>query len=261
MEKDFLQIEQIDNYLSGKLSDEERMEVNRLLAEDAQFRILFDEIETLREGIRKSGAKTTIEAKLEKLADLDENQNPFANETRKEAKQVSILEYFGRYKMAIAATITIVAVRCFAITTICSSSPCELFYENFTAYAITNCATRGEATQKLSGLAAAYDSYAIGQYSQAIGDFNASMSESTNLEKDKFYLGNAYLASGEAQKAVELFNEVIKEEGPLQILATWYMGLSYLKLDDIKNARTSFEKVVAADAEKSLEAKLILGDL
>lgn len=261
MEKNFLQVEQIDNYLSGKLSEEERAEVNRRLAEDSEFRDLFDEIELLRKGIRRTGARSTKEEKLEKLAMATSESDRNIHFEKPKAKQVSLFQYANQYKLAIAAAITLIVVSWFALTTITTSNPEDLFKENFTAYTAPNGSTRGDRSEAMEGMAAAYADYSAGNYAGAARGFEGSMSESTNIEKDKFYLGNSYLSIGDAEKAVELFTEVIDQNGPLKILATWYLGLSYLQLDEVGKAKASFKSVVEADAEKADEAREILRKL
>jgi TolA-binding protein len=269
MKEKILQLEQVDKYLSGLLNEQETEQLNLRMLEDEAFRKMVDDVEIIKEGIKKSGAKSSLETKLDLLDNtllMDEpveaalGQERHGEESKNNRSHQSTLgEFFGQYKLAIAASLTLLLVAYFALTTILSPSPTELFAENFEPYAYQN-VTRGDVdiTDKS---AAAYAMYANGQYLEATTLFEALIPESQNVLRDKFYLGNAYLASGEAQKAITIFKEVIQESDSMKTLAQWYLGLSYLEANDADAAKAAFEQVEAAGEFHAEDAATILKKL
>ena len=267
MKEKFLELEQVDKYLSGLLNEQETEQLNLRMVEDESFRKLVDDVEIIREGIKKSGAKSSLETKLDLLDDtllMDEpieaalGEHSLGEESKNNrSHQRTLGEFFSQYKLAIAASVTLLLIAYFALTTIITPSPTELFADNFEPYAYQNI-TRGDVAV-IDQTTAAYAMYANGEYMEAANLFEKLIPESQNALRDKFYLGNAYLASGEAQKAITVFEEVIQESDSMKTLAQWYLGLSYLEANDVESAKATFELVEAAgefhaeDAEKILK--------
>ena len=269
MKEKLFELEQVDKYLSGSLNKAEADEINQRMVEDAEFRKLVDDVEILREGIQQSAAKTSLETKLETLSDtllMDEPlkaapglSQPSEESKNHIARERSFGDFFSQYKLAIAATLAFLIVTYFALTSVITPDPTALYAENFEPYAYQS-VTRGDVAAS-DNTAAAYALYANGQYAEAAAAFERLIPDSENALKDKFYLGNAYLSAGEAQKAIPLFKEIIQESDSMKALAQWYLGLSYLKTDNVEAAKEAFEQVKAAGQIHAEDATRILKQL
>jgi len=135
-------IDKIDRYIQGLSSDKEKSEIQKRMAEDKEFRNLFDDIEIMTEGFRRSGASSTLEEKLELLEKtLNEEDEDNPEEEEKDPK-IIIFWYQQPFVRAIAAGIALVAVAWFALGPLGSVSNQELFAENFSPYPNTYGSTR-----------------------------------------------------------------------------------------------------------------------
>ena len=284
MENRFSNMEKIDRYINGQLRDDENAEMRQRIAEDEGFRKLFDDLEIMAEGIRKSAAETSVEEKLAKLKqtvhleegfETDKSTNdPEANEEIKLAPpetedpqsdntfvlRFPVAEIFYRYKVAIAATVSLVVVAWFALNQLIPVSEEKLFAENFVPYPSTSGSTRGN-TENDNSRDKAHLAYASENYALAVGFFEELKLQSDFSLTDRFYLGNAYLVLGDGEKAVETFSMVVAEGNGLKVLAQWYLGLSYLQLGDTDNTVEVLSEVRDAGVEKSEEAGEILKKL
>ena len=136
MENRFLNMEKIDRYINGQLSDDENAEMRQRIAEDESFRKLFDDMEIITDGIRKSAASSSVEEKLAKLketihleedTEIEESTHEgIADEEEQirleppeilypQADKTIVLgfpvaEIINRYKIAIAAAVSLVVV-------------------------------------------------------------------------------------------------------------------------------------------------------
>jgi len=286
MENGFLNMEKIDNYINGQLRDDENVEMRQLIVEDEDFRKLFDDMEIITEGIRKSAAETSVEEKLVKLKQTIHLEESFKseeiihevvpdqeNEIKLHGPKIQdthadktfvlglpVAEIFYRYKVAIAAALSLVVVAWFALNQLIPVSEEKLFAENFVPYSSTSGSTRGN-TENQNTRDQAHLAYASENYASAIGFFEELESQSDFSLTDRFYLGNAYLATGEGEKAVNVFEIVAEQGNGIKILGKWYLALSYLQIGDKENARKVLTEVRDAGVDKSEEADIILKKL
>ncbi|MEM1135937.1 MAG: hypothetical protein AAGI07_08850, partial [Bacteroidota bacterium] len=105
----------------------------------------------------------------------------------------------------------------------------------------------------------AYLEYQERNYSNAIKLFvEVKRMENEKDEKLIFYLGNAYLANGNAKEAIQTFKEIAEYEHSFLSRTKWYLGLSYLKNSDLDNAQLIFkdmkENVDDSYREKAIQA-------
>jgi len=111
-----------------------------------------------------------------------------------------VAEIINRYKIAIAAAVSLVVVVWFALNPFGTLSGPELFAEHFEPYPNVIGMTRGINQQQVDERTAAYMAYDRGDYAQAVDVFGKILPGSDDQTLDLFYLGNAYLAIGNNEK-------------------------------------------------------------
>lgn len=137
-------------------------------------------------------------------------------------------------------------------------SPERLFGQYFSPY--KNVITiKGTNDKKLAEGMLLYD---LKMYDSAIVVFTeAFMIDSLNRDI-KFYLANSLLASEMADEAVPLFYQLQQEKnGKYNIPSNWFLGLSYLKMNEIDRASLVFKEIAEQKNSYSDKAKQILRKL
>lgn len=262
MDKIYNDIEKLDQYLKGRLNETEKEELQARLAEDEDFRVQLDDMELMTEGIRRTASRTSLEEKLAKLDssemdEEDESERTLANEVdvgvEYEVKETKIVKLWYQRPIvhAIAASVTLIIVTFFVFGPVEQPTPKQLFSENFEAYKNLVGPKRG-LEEDVIARSEAYAAYDLGDFSQAamlLEGLVAESEDSDNKLIDQFYLGNAYLAIEEPNKAIKVL-EVLAEDGRgLSTQAKWYLGLAYLLKGDVENAKKLFEQFQAEGGE------------
>ncbi|MDN5201742.1 tetratricopeptide repeat protein [Fulvivirgaceae bacterium BMA10] len=252
MENEIRDIALIEQYLEGKLTTEELEEFEVRLQNDELFKKLFDQEETLIAGIRYTGRKGI----LDKLEAMEEKLPKIDLEKPSEGKVVPMRR--RTYLIAIAASIALLLVTVFVLNKPTNSE--VLFAKHFTPYQnLITSNTRGEVTIKeLKELAfLAYDQE---NYTEAISNFEKLPQEQKN-EDIFLYLGNAYLAVGKTEEAIQNFSKVLEEKGDFQNQGRWFLALAYLKQGETQKATLAFEKLVEDGSSYGKRAAEVLKEM
>ena len=238
MEGIFTDIELIDKYQRGSANEVEKREVQNRLLGDSNFRKLFDDMEVMPEGIRRSGARSSLKEKLAKLdaalEDEEESNNAvqrdvdIGNTDEKSQPKVIILWFQKPVFRAIAASVVMLVVAWFAFGPMNSVNNQELLAQYFEPYANTNPKTRGEVVESKDIASEAFTVYDQENYLASIPLFEQAVKESGDYLMNTFYLGNAYLAAGDGESAITAFSTVVEAGKGLAGVAEWYLALSYL---------------------------------
>ncbi len=253
MEEMYTDIELIDKYQRGIASENEKLEVHGRLVTDKKFRDLFDDLEVMSEGIRQTGARSTLKEKLAKLEetleDEDESNSPDQQEVdigdarEEESKQKVIILWYQNPAFRVAASIVLLLAAWFVFYPMNTVNNQELVAEYFEPYANTTPKTRGEVIESKDVTTEAFTAYDRGDYEKAIPHFERAVKESDDPLLNTFYLGNAYLATGDGQNATKEFATVVEAGKGLAGVAEWYLALSYLQTDNADMAITTLLKI------------------
>ncbi|MEP5614345.1 MAG: hypothetical protein ABJP45_18990 [Cyclobacteriaceae bacterium] len=256
MKNEFKDIEQLERYQRGTCSGKEKNEIEHRLAKDENFRGLHDDMELMVQGLRRTSEGSSIEDKIELLRGAFEIED----ET-KETEVINLNSWFSRNrsKLSIAATISLLVASIFIFKT-STTNPDNLFQNYFEPYENLNSALR-DSQQEIDDLALAYLAYEQEQYEKAARLFESANAKNTELITHLFYQGNAYLAIGEAEKAIALFQIVSESNSILQDTAKWYLALSYLKAKDLEKCKELLDKISIANNGFSKRADDILQQL
>ncbi len=218
MEQD---LELIESYLQGTLTVEEQSAVEDRMRNDTAFasRVrLVDEM---------SKALNTEVADFKKDLEIIEQE-------LKSKKKNSRQNFNYRYLMAAAVSIVALVVASYLIW-FQAPTPDRLFSDYFQVPP-ENITVRASSGSEL--LRAALQAYNQQDYQSAVSGFEQVLANEPENEGVLFYSGICYLALEQPQDARNRFHILQKfESGEYLTAAQWFLGLTYLKLNDIDKAR------------------------
>lgn len=236
---------QIDRYLLDLLSPDEREDFETRLKNDDALKNEVNQQRDLIQDVEAIG-RLELKSKLQELhkeLDLD-NAKP----------KTKFRKIF--YRVAVAAvTIGILTFGWFFLENAPTHS--ELYAQNFEPYELSLTERSGgeDVLRDIEQL------YIDGKYSQAIPLLQNHLQESTvKSSQIQLALGIAYLETNQPKEAITQFNSILtKKDFNFEDEAQWYLGLTYLKMDEIENAQLHLNQL-AADSSRDHhdEAKKLL---
>ena len=233
-------LETVERYYNCTMAKEERIGFEEQIQNDPAFKIVVDDIRTTLLGIEKQSLKEQLE---EYHKDIPK-KNPFVKPTIK-ARSLNF------FKIAIAAGI-IIALGVFWF--LGGSSNDQLYAKHFKPDPGL------PTTMSSSDNFVFYDAmvnYKQGQYAKAILKWKKLEQKSPDNDTINYFLGVAYLADKNAEKAIPYLNKTLNNtESVFLEDAYYYLGLAYLKSDKTEEAIQAFQKShseKSQDILKSLE--------
>ena len=221
-------LSRFDSYSDGSMSETEKANFRRELNEDDKLASAYQDYLALREGISEFGYKTFSEK-------MKEWESEIGNEN--EAKVIPVRSKW--YMMAAAIALLILAmigVRQFSNET----TDEEIIASYYAPYpdVITD---RGNGEQLLNEGLYLYES---GEYTGAITSLRKYITEHNQKKEVLFYLGQAYLANGQAGEALEIFNTLSEEENfKLSEANEWFRAIACFKLDNKETAKEILQQI------------------
>ncbi|MBL6446306.1 hypothetical protein JMN32_08300 [Fulvivirga sp. 29W222] len=98
------------------------------------------------------------------------------------------------------------------------------------------------------------------QYSAALDKLLKQLKEEQDNDTVKFYLAQTYLALDKSADAITYLRQV-EEKSRFYEPAQWYLALTHLKNENIKEARTQLKLIIASQSSYSKEASELLDQL
>ncbi|MEO1052700.1 MAG: tetratricopeptide repeat protein [Bacteroidota bacterium] len=251
MENEDKDIALAEGYIEGSLTENERSDFEKRLMEEKELQELLNDMKTLTVGIAYAGR----ESARQKIAELEAS----FQEENEETKVIPIWQ--NRKFFAAAAVVAILLVSTFTIFNLNQSPSSEaLFQTYYEPYMILS----GSGTRNTDSESAANDqdkaliAYEQQKYEEAIAILEPIQQDN---EINKFYLSSAYLASGQAEKAIDGFQGVISSGGEYTRQAQWYLALSYVKLGDVEEAKSALSVIIESGSAYSKKAKALFVQL
>lgn len=214
--------EKLMRYIDGEMAESEKLEFEKLMADDASLRQKIENLQLAKEAVKQYGLK-------EKVSDIHQQMMKEMN-TQSPVRSISNVRRIIRYSVAVAASVLLIfaGIEGYKFYKL---SPNNLFAENYTAYELTT--TRDGSTSE----SAIEKAYREKNFTEVI-----KLNESGVVSiSDIFLTGMAQLETGDMAKAISNYQVVIADTREdkttmLKDAAEYYLALAYLKNRDYDQA-------------------------
>lgn len=235
----------IENYFANSLSSEELLKFNELYKKDKVFKENIDFLKNLK-----------LITKKEESENFRTQLKSFEKEAS--SKEVNKPKKWFKPLPVIAAMLIITLSISYLLNT--SVNETELFNDYFEpSKNVSLPIVRSENIEDIQNNAMI--AYIENNYEKANLLFEDAYSNNRNSEL-LFYQGNALLASGKIEEAIQKFKTHLKTTDTLTQRSHWYLALAYLKNKDLKQARQQLEFLLnSGEIFKEEEASSLLKKL
>jgi hypothetical protein len=244
-------MEAIDQYLNDELDDEKLASFEAELAGNPDLEtelILVGEIDKAIGETDIMNLRATLGAISKEINREEKQKRSFA--ARINSPRVAIA--------TIAASLVLILSIAGLINKNSSSSDTELYARYYQPYETTGIFRSGDALID-SKLTKALHQFNDQDYHTAINLFGQVLKIDPNNPVSNFYSGIAYQETGQTERALISYQNVIKNRDNLFIeQAQWYIGLCYLQNENRKKAYRQFSKIAASDSYYQEKASAVL---
>lgn len=241
MEKD---IELIENYLAGHLSDDDRLAVEERIAAEPEFASRFEIIK---------GSYIALNPEVQALEnDLQSIYQDF--------KKASTS---GGWRMSytIAASVLVITLAFLGYFLWVQNPGPESLYISYLEIPANNIATRGEAGKE--ALIRGMEAYDQQDYQLALDQLQEVLKDQPTHDGAIFYSGICQLTLAQDQNALDSFKSFDRlTSSEYYTPAQWYLGLVYLKMEDIQSAKQVLTKLQqSGNGKYAVQAEELLREL
>ncbi len=242
------EIELIENYLAGTLSESERKETEQRLQNDPKFA----ERVTLIQDMRQAVNSPVEDFRNDLREEFDAYQSRHQTERTPSP-------FFERPYLIAASVLLLVGLFAIYMVFLKSPSPQQLYASNFSPPP-ENITIRNDDVADTE-LQLALKAYNDQQYTVALNHFDKTSRTIPENEAVLFYSGICHLALEESEAAGERFQQILQSSN-YGTAAQWYLGLSYLQIGKSDKAKTVFEALAkASQSNYAKKAEYILQNL
>lgn len=244
------QVEMVQE-LDEVLADEKGMAFSQMLVEvDDQY---FSE----REGKGIAGTEGTLEANSEGVE--DSNNGPESDAGQEASTNDARIRRFPTW-MAVAASVVLLAVVGYFTLFQPSVSPADLYGDYYTVYAAPE-AFRGDSSL-IKRYEFAFLAYNADNFEEAATRFENILQDLPDDRMAIFYAGLSAQGAGLLEKAVPHLESLADGEwNAYQQAARWYLGLNYLKREQLDSARNWLELLKDGKGNYPKKARELLEEL
>lgn len=223
------QLERIERYLNDTMPDEQRRQFKHQLNTDEAFRLLVDDVKVMLLGIESAALKNNLEQFHDEMVPVKKLDQTTTTEAALKMKKTRI-----RMLKFMAAAAVVIFIGTFWIESR-SKSPDRLFAKHFTPD--PGLPTTMGATQNFTFYDAMVN-YKQGEYKTAIGKWQTLLSSEQKNDTLYYFMGVAHLANGDELEAINYLQN-LTENGSIsfQKETAYYLGLAYLKADNVEDAK------------------------
>lgn len=230
----------VEQYFSGKLSNEDFENLKVLIEADAEFRDNFYH-------------------QLEIQQTISQGRNTFLKDRFKALDQKTQEKPTPKWYRYAAVVAMLIGIGLGYIFLNGQTNYQDLYADNFEPYPNVVAPTvRGASEQVKGTMEEAFFKYDSKQYDQA-ADLFLELYNSTKEDYAYFYHNISLMANGQIKKATaNLEGHRWKSSQQYQMNSNWYIALGYLKLEDKTNAIKYFEKVANSKTSLANSAQELL---
>ncbi len=139
-----------------------------------------------------------------------------------------------------------------------SDDPQKMFSKYYEPFKAISSITRGTDASESESLTKAIGSYKAGDYKTAAAGFSKAMLNGSESFSAGFFLGITEIELGNYNKAIDLLGGVVNRKGEYTKEATWYLGLAYIKSGNKIKASECFELLARSPGFYSDRSEKIL---
>jgi tetratricopeptide (TPR) repeat protein len=147
----------------------------------------------------------------------------------------SLIQYISLSAAAIIGVFIVIT------TLLPSYDPEKLFNSYYEPLNVVLPVTRSLNINESDSYITAIESYKLGDYRSAGIEFSNAMLKDNSAIAPRFFMGITQLAMGNYNQAISLLSDVTNRSGEFGKEARWYLGLAYLKTGDKEKASECFE--------------------
>lgn len=230
MDQDIKDIELIEDWRKGTLSDQELTAFEERYARDEDFRRKAEDYSRIMSEIRLYGQQGF----MDKLRQWD---TEIAGE--KKPKVIPLRRYLS---IAAAILVILIPVGYLLLSDMFPADHQELYTSYFHPYDDVISERSGDSGLLEKGLSA----YNLGNYNQAVTWLGGYLEENPGQYDAATYLAISHLALGETDKASAILSDVSKNSsGLFREVSEWYLALAYLKSEQTAALEQQLELILA----------------
>ena len=246
MNESAFDIDQLKDYLHGKLTPDESAAFEKRMEQDKAFRKEVNIHKAILAGMDQH-----FDKRLKDVLIREERTARGASGRNSGIKWVTI-----------AASLALAISVAFLLFLNRRTNHQEIFGQYYRPYQnVISETERGEQDTLASYYREAFREYEAQHYQEAVEAFNQLRTQDTQDSAITFYLGLSLLATGNTNEAVRLLQKVATEDHPLSEPAYWYLGLAHVKADNIIAAKEVFDQIKTSRSSYATRAEKILEDL
>jgi len=224
------QLERIERYLNDTMPDEQRRQFEQQLNTDEAFKLLVADVKVMLLGVESASLKSNLDEfhdDMVPVKTLEPHKSTSATTTKLKKTRIKIIKFM-------AAAAVIIFVGTFWLESRSSSTE-QLFAKHFTPD--PGLPTTMGVTKNFEFYDAMVN-YKQGEYKTAISKWQTLLSSDQQNDTLHYFMGVAHLADGDEKKAINyLKNLTEKESISFKKETAYYLGLAYLKADNVEDAK------------------------
>jgi TolA-binding protein len=170
-----------------------------------------------------------------------ESVSPRIDEPKKSYNRKLFVRYISLSAAALIGVFIIIR------TLLPASNPEDLFDSYYKPFEAVSPVTRSVNNSESDIYSSAINSYKTGNYQAAVAGFGVVLSKDPLSGQTGFLLGLSQLALENYSMAISLLSDVAKGSGEYGKEAKWYLGLAYLKTGNNQKARECFQYLASSE--------------
>jgi len=224
------QLERIERYLNDSVPDEQRRQFEHQLKTDEAFKLLVADVKIMLLGIESASLKSNLDDfhdDMVPVKTLEPHKSPSEKTTQLKKTRIKIIKLM-------AAAAVIIFIGAFWLESRSSSTE-KLFARHFTPD--PGLPTTMGVTKNFEFYDAMVN-YKQGDYKTALDKWQTLLFSRQQNDTLHYFIGVTHLANGDEEEAINYLKNLIEKESiSFKKETAYYLGLAYLKADNVEDAK------------------------